>query len=551
MTATAQSNGSARGRAAIGGPRARVTIADALALPVMRQGLPEVVVGRGQLDRPIRWAHVGEAPNIASVLTGGELLLTTGMGIGARAAEQRAFVAALADRRVAAVVIELGHVFTELPEPLVNAALERGMPLIALRREVPFVAVTEAIHTELVAAQYTLQRRGDALYRKLVRLLLDGGGIPDVLNALSDLLGNPVYLEDAHGRLLQHAGSGPGGSGDAVCAWEAARAGSRSRGPWRAAIVEPVPMHAGTADGRLVALPLTRPFDDTGRLALARAADIVALALLRARQEEELLAGARGNLLAELAAGNVRSGDAAHQAATMGFNADCGAGTCLLPFAAEVTAAATEPAAWGLLVHDVQARLERRGRATLVGTGHVGSLLGLVRLRAAEDRAAEAELVAAVTREVVDRRLGNATTVVVVADASSWEQAGDALASCSGGAASGAALPAAHWHDARSVGLHQLVWHWRDDPELSAFVRRTLGPLVEREDGRLDPLICTLEALCENGGCKARAARALHLNRQALYHRLARIERLLAVDLADPGQLLTLHLALRARRALR
>lgn len=77
---------------------------------------------------------------------------------------------------------------------------------------------------------------------------------------------------------------------------------------------------------------------------------------------------------------------------------------------------------------------------------------------------------------------------------------------------------------------------------------RRLGPLIEHDRRRRHALLPTLEALCANAGRKAETARALHLNRQALYHRIERIERLLGVDLSDPAELLTLHLAVEARR---
>jgi purine catabolism regulator len=59
-------------------------------------------------------------------------------------------------------------------------------------------------------------------------------------------------------------------------------------------------------------------------------------------------------------------------------------------------------------------------------------------------------------------------------------------------------------------------------------------------------LRATLEVLCARGGHKAQAARELHLHRQALYHRISRIESLLGVDLSDPTRLTTLSVALRA-----
>jgi purine catabolism regulator len=61
-------------------------------------------------------------------------------------------------------------------------------------------------------------------------------------------------------------------------------------------------------------------------------------------------------------------------------------------------------------------------------------------------------------------------------------------------------------------------------------------------------LLPTLEAYLAHAGRKAETARELHLNRQTLYNRLARISELLGTDLEDPHTVLALSLALRARR---
>ncbi|MBW8740178.1 MAG: PucR family transcriptional regulator ligand-binding domain-containing protein, partial [Streptomyces turgidiscabies] len=129
---------------------AGITVRRALELPGLRSGLPEILAGAERLGRTVRWVHAGEVPHIASLLKGGELLLTTGYGLGTRPAEQRAFVRTLADRGIAALVVELGPRFTRLPAALVETARSTGLPLVQLHREVPFVAVTEEIHTEIV-----------------------------------------------------------------------------------------------------------------------------------------------------------------------------------------------------------------------------------------------------------------------------------------------------------------------------------------------------------------------------------------------------------------
>ena len=78
---------------------AGITVRRALELPGLRSGLPEILAGADRLGRTVRWVHAGEVPHIASLLKGGELLLTTGYGLGTRPAEQRAFVRTLANRR--------------------------------------------------------------------------------------------------------------------------------------------------------------------------------------------------------------------------------------------------------------------------------------------------------------------------------------------------------------------------------------------------------------------------------------------------------------------
>src|SRR5499426_2613953 len=73
------------------------SVRDVLALDSVRYGSPRVVAGVEALDRPVRWVHVAEVPDIASLLRGGELVLTTGIGLPADDAGLRGFVAELAE----------------------------------------------------------------------------------------------------------------------------------------------------------------------------------------------------------------------------------------------------------------------------------------------------------------------------------------------------------------------------------------------------------------------------------------------------------------------
>ena len=97
--------------------------------------------------------------------------------------------------------------------------------------------------------------------------------------------------------------------------------------------------------------------------------------------------------------------------------------------------------------------------------------------------------------------------------------------------------------------LDRLLWRLRDHEQIGRYVEDA-RPGARPRPHQPHPLLATLEALCANGGRRAEAARALHLNRQALYDRIARLEQLTRRDLDDPEALLTLQLALRANKLL-
>jgi purine catabolism regulator len=533
-----------------------ITIAEALALPALRRGLPEVLSGHAALDRPIRWVHAGEVPNIATLLEGGELLLTTGMGLASRAAQQRAFIAELAERGVAALVIELGSSLQAIPDALREAAVQAGLPLVALRREVPFVRVTEAIHTELVNRQYGLLREGEQIKEALIAVMLDGDGLPELLERLSEVIGNPVFLQSARGRMLFHAGAG-----DDLEAFESAGA--------QAGLEAPVPMGPGGQPGRLVVLPTRRAPTELDQIALRHAAGIVALALLRAREEDELLARERGNLLAELADGVSSGAQAARQAERMGFRPQ---GSELVAIAV-VEQPPSPDQVRAALLGDLQRELEGRATPVLCG-GRSGEepLLALAALpgrsaaserggaaerggpaeraaraeRVAAERAAVAERVAEVVTRVWARRRPGTRTIVGVDGPVGWSGAGQALRVAAQTAAAARRLPERPWYDARGTELERLLAGVGDERVLEEFVERNLGPLRDHDRDHKLALLPTLQALCAHGGHKASAARDLHLHRQALYHRIARIEALLGVDLSDATRLTTLDVALRA-----
>ncbi|MFI6281147.1 PucR family transcriptional regulator [Streptomyces sp. NPDC050988] len=531
-----------------------ITVQRALELPGLRGGLPEILAGADRLDRTVRWVHAGEVPNIASLLKGGELLLTTGYGLGTRPADQRAFVRTLAERGIAALVVELGTRFTRLPAALVETARTAGLPLVQLHREVAFVTVTEEIHTEIVNGHYALLQQAEEVHRRCTQALLGGGGIPQVLGILADFSGNPVFLETPDGQLLYAAGTGPANA-DPLQVWEGLRGQHQEDPPTGAVLVE-VPgggPGTGSVRARLVLLPVNAPHSPLApvhRMAAEQAAGILAVVLMQARQEEELAARGRGDFLTDLAEGRIAAEDAPAQARVLGFKPGPGP---LLPVVMRLADGLSPGGGWAVLARAVAEELASVGVPVLLGVrpveGRVPLLLGL---RSESERSTVADRVAAALRAGVERagmqRPGAQPPVVVVGVAGGWAAASAGLRHAAETATAAQGLSDRPWYDARRLDIDLLLWRLRDHRDLAAFVDRAIGPLRDHDNRSKPPLLPTLETYLAHAGRKAETARELHLNRQTLYNRLARIGELLGTDLDDPQTVLALSLALRARR---
>ncbi|MFI0966955.1 PucR family transcriptional regulator [Streptomyces sp. NPDC021080] len=530
---------------------AGITVQRALELPGLRSGLPEIIAGADRLQRTVRWVHAGEVPNIASLLKGGELLLTTGYGLGTRPADQRAFVRTLAERGIAALVVELGPRFARLPAALVETARSTGLPLVALHREVPFVTVTEEVHTEIVNGHYALLQQAEEVHRRCTEALLGGGGVPQVLRILADFSGNPVFLETADGQLLYAAGAGSTGA-DPLQVWEGLRGQHKEEPPAGTTLVD-VPgggPGTGSVRARLVLLPVGAPVAPVHRIAAERAAGILAVVLMQARQEEELAARGRGDFLTDLAEGRIEAEDAPAQARVLGFKPGA---SPLLPVVMRLADGLAPGGGWAVLARAVAEELASVGVPVLLGVrpveGRVPLLLGL---RSESERAAVADRVAAALRAGVERagmqRPGAQPPVVVVGVAGGWAAASAGLRHAAETATAAQGLSDRPWYDARRLDIDLLLWRLREHPDLAAFVERAIGPLCDHDVRSKPPLLPTLQTYLAHAGRKAETARELHLNRQTLYNRLARIGELLGMDLDDPQTVLALSLALRARR---
>src|ERR671919_3110566 len=127
-----------------------LTVRDIASLPDV--GLT-VVAGEEGLGNEVSWLHVSELADPTQFLEGGELLLTTGLGVGELATTQRAYVRRLAKHGLAGLGFGLGFGFADVPVPIVEEADKLDFPILSVPYEVPFIAITKAAFAHLADEQ--------------------------------------------------------------------------------------------------------------------------------------------------------------------------------------------------------------------------------------------------------------------------------------------------------------------------------------------------------------------------------------------------------------
>ncbi|WP_431727440.1 PucR family transcriptional regulator [Verrucosispora sp. TAA-831] len=590
------------------------TVREVLALDPVRHGAPRLVAGEAGLDRPVRWVHVAEVPDIATLLRGGELVLTTGIGLPGEDAGLRAFIGDLAGVGVSGLVVELGRRYhTGVPRVMAAAAERHGLPLVELRRATPFVRVTEAVHALIVDAQLTELRAAEEIHQRFTELSVEGADPGEVVRQAAELSGCPVVLEnlsrqvlaydparenaellldrwEQHSRRIQPVGRTVY---DPDSGWLVTMVGARGEDWGRLLLRWP-----GGGEWNSARDAVTGPVSPPNRLTILveRAASTLALGRLIRRDAEGLERQIHRTLLTALLDRSRPVDEVALRARGLGLVLERRhlVGVVVRHRADDPESASTGtgdgddpgPARLRDLAEAVgQAVREANltGLTSAVDDQAVGALLALPD-PAAEERAL-ASFAAALRRNRPESRSSDSATTRAAGAGKGTEPAravGGGKSAEPGRGAGGLIIAAgsgvsslreagrsliearqvaeAARNDRRDlpifrlphVGLAGLLHLLRDEPRLQTFVERELGALLAYDARHpREHLLGTLRAYLEQGRNKSAAAVAAHLSRPAFYERLARIGRILDVDLDSVDACLSLHVALLALDAIR
>jgi purine catabolism regulatory family protein/PucR-like helix-turn-helix protein len=503
----------------------------------------ELAAGSDGADQAIRWVHISELEDPTPWLSGGELLLTTGIQLKG-APRQRRFLARLAERDVAGIGLGTGFEHKRLPRPLVDEAEKRGMPLFEVPYEMPFIAITERAFARLVNEQYAVLERGAQVHERLERLVIEGLGLEAILGSVASAIGGSAIVQDTSGReLARHPRKGGPGAA-ALKALSAEAAARRAASALTAfepehsslagrALAVPVPGRRGGAPvAWLIVVSQRGPLGDFERLTARQGSMVVGLELMRERVVHETERRLAGDLLAEALGGRLDSDELRGRLRPFGIGAEA----AVLVFELEDPPAA-EPA--------LELELANAGVAALVATSAVAGrplLCAVIDGRAGDPVEVAGTLRSALAGAHGQVRAAASRRTSVGSLRRAFHEARCALEATSL-ADGGAPDVASH----RDLGAFTLLLSLQDEDALRLYSDGLLEPIEHTEGEYGGELLRSLEAYIEHNGNWERAARQLYCHRHTLRYRIRKIEELTGRDLSRATDRIELWLALRAR----
>jgi purine catabolism regulator len=521
-----------------------LTVGDVIDLPVVQQGLPQTL-SRRHWQEPIRWVHVGEVADLSSLLQGGELVLTTGVGL---ADGPRRYLRGLADAGALGVVVELGATLPAVPDAVTALAERLDLALVALHRPIKFVDVTEAVHRRIVAAQYDEVAFDRRVHETFTELSMKRATAAAVVDAAARMLDRPVVLEDLAHQVLAVRASG-GETAAVLRDWERrSRMSSTSVGDGEVWTATPVGLR-GEEWGRLI-VPVATADHARALMVLERAAAALALNRLIEQNRSGLYQQAQSGLIEDVLQRRINDeGETAARAHALGLAKR----PRYFPMVvrAERIRLKVDPVAMQRYNVDL---LEAVGHAvnsaghtglfSVRGHGEIGALVALTPERANPKKTLEA--LGARLRVDVQRVAGVAHSVCAVGDPE--VDVGDAIrglrdAGYVAEAAIAMRVDSRPYFRASDVRLRGLIALLRDDPRVQRFAETELRPLLVDDTASSWSNLEVLRHYLALTGNKSALAERLHMSRPALYKRLTSIGRLLGVDLHDAESMTSLAVA--------
>ena len=449
----------------------------------------------GARSREMRWVAVTELADPGRFLSGGELVLTTGLRQETDE-EQVRFVREIADAGAVGLGFGTGLRHEHIPPATMAACLDNDLPLLEVPYRTPFLAINRFVADRVLGEHYGRFRQLLQTYDRLATAMLSGSepgssGLGRMLALLQAAVASPVALISPMGELLACApdeNRWPAGELDRLVGY--VRQPRSSDGRTRILAVEV----GGSVAAHLVS---TSP---AGLVeVLPYAVGLIGLELARQRAvlegRRELLA----QVLADVVAGSIGDTEAGRRLA--GFDIDVHAPNAVMIGTVPSRPGAIRRAAAAPLAHDatVTAWLD-------------GALVAVI--RGGDEPAGAPQAMAAHLSEVGQPAVGVGGSYPGVAGLRwSYQEARQALQRGPG------------IHERSGLSMVSLLLSSQELPAAD-LAGQVLGPIRDYDRAHQSALEQTLVAYLECDGSVAAVCQRLVLHRNTVRYRLRQIEEL-------------------------
>jgi purine catabolism regulator len=530
-----------------------VSVRDVLRLPAFAD--VTVVAGSSGLDRRVERANVMEVPDIIAWVKPRELLMTTGYPLRDAPEGLAELVRALDSAGVSALAVKLRRYLDDLPRDMVDAADAAGFPLLLLPDDVSFDDLLTEVVGNVVHAQSGLAERNEAIGRALVSVVLHGGGLDELTEALHTEIGGLAFVTTPDGRVLAHAPDDDcrALTHDADLFAESGRFRSERFAPGSHRVgelsVSVVALLAGTADhGRLVVVRHDPNGVANDLAILERAGAVAALAITKSLAVRAVEAKYRGDFVRDVLLR--RAGppeDVVSHFASLGW--DVARPVVVVVASLDPVQDVLDPSvdartaqerfagAWATVVsrHDRSAAVVGFAQEVVVIVGAPPGQTprdvvdGLVRAVSGDGGGGRRSFATGVSRVIEDAS----------AIADGYEQARRAVHV---GRQLQGTSSVSHFDDLGAFRLLSLI---EDAQEVTNFVKEVLGELADDEDTEAADMRSTLRVLLDTNFNVAETSRRLHFHYNTLRYRISKLEKIVGPFVTDPNLQLDLALALR------
>jgi PucR family transcriptional regulator, purine catabolism regulatory protein len=531
-------------------PHDALTVRELLGQEAMRGA--RVIAGGGGLERLIRGLNVMTVPNIVGWTKRDEFLLTTGYPLSRDPAEFRHLVGQLAANGLAGLGVKLDEYLSQVPPTVVELADRIAFPVVVIPPASPLDDVLSQAFETIVNRQAAALAKTQEIHDALIGIALTGGGLAKLADELAGLLpGAEIAICDTTGQVMATARPagwlgelglrGDDGHIDTARLATGVREDDELGSRTAVALIRAGAMRHGfviaAGDGK--SLPAV------AGAAVEQAALVAALEITRdlavLAAEQQFASNALHDLVTSSPAGV--DGAVARAAS---FRWDLARPLVVLVARQEEAGPAggtgrqREPATMRSVEVWMSATRARDPRAAVAGfatelvavTGAVGDPVALARKIHAD--------LAAATRRVYS--VGVSQAGAGPADISRlYEEARIALQAGRRLSGSGAVTGFG------GLGLYRLISSV-SQAELQAFVRDTLGPVLDLPEPARSDLLRTLSVYFDTRFNAAESARSLHYHYNTMRYRISKLEKLLGGFADDAQAALRIGVALQVLR---